>query len=919
MIKILNLFLLLQTISGEIIPQTLILDTATDLEFPVTGEYEDDNKPIPVVDVSAVIGGDAELPCDISPPDPGDSVYLVLWYRDLAGKPLYSFDIRGRPSETANHWSADPPFGFGRRGTFRVGTKPAALIISNISMVDQGVYRCRVDYRNSPTRNMKLNLTIVEEPHAPQILEDELTDVRGAFAGPFNEGEELRLLCQVHGGRPAPSVFWYIGDDIVDESFNRVPGRDIVTNRLRYTRLGREMNNKKISCVAKNNEINEPKTRTVTIRMNLRPETVKILHKAEFLVEGKPVQIICEARGSEPPARIRWFIGDKPVQEVHVQNNPIGSITTSILTFTPGKGDNREGITCRGYNENMPGTALEDQWNISVMYKPRLSLSLGRTLDPSEIKEGDDVYLECSIISNPPVNRLEWYHEETQLFHNSTAGILLSNQSLVIQGIDESGKGGYTCRAENKQGNSTSNIVNIRIKYRPMCRHQTEPKIAMDSDNPTIIDCELDSNPDITDVIWIASKGGYQQRISSEHYTFSKGMSRLSFKTARENEYGSVLCYGINDIGTQKDPCVFSLEPAGRPHALQNCTMDNKTSVLHIICQPGFNGGLVQRFTLQILQSGTSIVLANLTRTEPTFKISEFYTTYKVAIQIFSHNKQGSSEPYLVAEGITLRRPGIHSPVVPEEDGGLERGFLAAGATLLSCILVLLIAALVYIKRKGSGKKLLVMDHCVGREKVDRIRSREVNSLSKDKEEEEEGEGGDEEECPEFPAFQQKSDRYEPGYASNRCGNIDISNLQLSSESKVEEAKPAAAPLNRVACKPILKNRIQNIINTKPEEVNPDQECITWYSNPLNTTFFPSEIPYSPTPTQDAYSTLQTRRQGQYSGSYHHSGAERSKGYRKTGTGESTSEYRNHAGNIGTIPRTGPQDPFNYRSGQHYM
>ena len=38
--------------------------------------------------------------------------------------------------------------------------------------------------------------------------------------------------------------------------------------------------------------------------------------------------------------------------------------------------------------------------------------------------------------------------------------------------------------------------------------------------------------------------------------------------------------------------------------------------------------------------------------------------------------------------------------VVPEEDGGLERGFLAAGATLLSCILVLLIAALVYIKRK---------------------------------------------------------------------------------------------------------------------------------------------------------------------------------------------------------------------------
>ena len=28
------------------------------------------------------------------------------------------------------------------------------------------------------------------------------------------------------------------------------------------------MNNKRISCVAKNNEINDPKTRTVTVQMN---------------------------------------------------------------------------------------------------------------------------------------------------------------------------------------------------------------------------------------------------------------------------------------------------------------------------------------------------------------------------------------------------------------------------------------------------------------------------------------------------------------------------------------------------------------------------------------------------------------------------------------------------------------------------
>ena len=40
--------------------------------------------------VTTVEGGRAELPCDISSPTPGDSVYLVLWYRkDYSGTPIY--------------------------------------------------------------------------------------------------------------------------------------------------------------------------------------------------------------------------------------------------------------------------------------------------------------------------------------------------------------------------------------------------------------------------------------------------------------------------------------------------------------------------------------------------------------------------------------------------------------------------------------------------------------------------------------------------------------------------------------------------------------------------------------------------------------------------------------------------------------
>jgi len=42
-------------------------------------------------------------------------------------------------------------------------------------------------------------------------------------------------------GRPPPSVLWYIDGQQVDETFDLVEGRDVVINKLRYTRYSRVM------------------------------------------------------------------------------------------------------------------------------------------------------------------------------------------------------------------------------------------------------------------------------------------------------------------------------------------------------------------------------------------------------------------------------------------------------------------------------------------------------------------------------------------------------------------------------------------------------------------------------------------------------------------------------------------------------
>ncbi|KAJ9592079.1 hypothetical protein L9F63_001388, partial [Diploptera punctata] len=44
---------------------------------------------VSTVGVDAVLGRSVTLPCDIEPSTREDRVYMVLWFRDSAGKPLY--------------------------------------------------------------------------------------------------------------------------------------------------------------------------------------------------------------------------------------------------------------------------------------------------------------------------------------------------------------------------------------------------------------------------------------------------------------------------------------------------------------------------------------------------------------------------------------------------------------------------------------------------------------------------------------------------------------------------------------------------------------------------------------------------------------------------------------------------------------
>ena len=148
--------------------------------------------------------------------------------------------------------------------------------------------------------------------------------------------------------------------------------------------------------------------------------------------------------------------------------------------------------------------------------RPRVQLSLGSSLQAANIKEGDDVYFDCRSSALPPVTRLEWFHnvssslrllpafwlrpvpfrrnslhdhlltvfalslsgcvcasaccrpqmqlQDKKLPHNVSAGIIITNQSLVLQRVGRHSAGRYRCTAWNREGETESDIFHLDVK-----------------------------------------------------------------------------------------------------------------------------------------------------------------------------------------------------------------------------------------------------------------------------------------------------------------------------------------------------------------------------------------------------------------------------------------------------------------------
>ncbi|XP_062545829.1 nephrin-like isoform X2 [Armigeres subalbatus] len=540
-------------------------------------------------------------------------------------------------------------------------------------------------------------------PEQPVVLDRWGRLMNGTKLGPKEEGDDVVITCRVSGGRPQPEVRWLINGIIVDDQYEQNSG-DIIENRLLWPTIQRSDLNSIFTCQTMNTKLVEAKETSYVLDLHLKPLSVKIIDPPQALVAENRYEVSCRSWGSRPHAIITWYKGRREMTHTKddTQNH---NNTISTLVFSPKIDDDGKNMTCRAENPSVKGWFLQTTWKMNVVYAPLVSIQLGSTLVADDIKEGDDVYFECHVKSNPSWKKLLWFHDDTLLLHNASARIIQTNQSLVLQKVAKQSAGYYACSAINGEGETVSNQQFLRVKHAPVCGHERVVLIGASKNENMEILCEIYADPPARSFHWRFNNSAEILDVDSHRYSNHGNFSVLQYTPVSEQDYGTLSCWASNEIGVQTEPCLFHVILADLPSPVTNCTLYNRTQQFaELQCAPGYDGGLPQMFMLELVSKRTGTRRFNFSnKHEPYFMLDHLgKLTALMAAEnnslsciVFAINQKGTSRGVVIPN---FEIGHVH-PFQSASKHSTEWLPIALGALLTVIILALSISTKAYFSQ----------------------------------------------------------------------------------------------------------------------------------------------------------------------------------------------------------------------------
>ncbi|XP_047739352.1 uncharacterized protein LOC108678475 isoform X2 [Hyalella azteca] len=332
--------------------------------------------------------------------------------------------------------------------------------------------------------------------------------------------------------------------------------------------------------------------------VNTPPSWVDISGVPPTITAGDKLRVWCSAPHARPSPVLVWAIArkGKPVRVLAQQELRERNVSRSWQDVQVEWQDHGASLTCTAYSPALPAVRVSNSSVLSVTFAPRVRLSLGAMLSPEHIKEGSDVYFRCDIHSNPPPNRIAWFHNGQEVHADDR--VLVSGDHLVLQKVHRKWSGNFACSASNPMGEAMSNSLEIAIQYSPVCG-RTRPVLyrAALGQHVTLL-CAVLANPTNVTFQW-AFTNAVSQTLPSPGYGLSSSSlmttslpppgitggvrsvhgleGRLKYQLQRVQDYGSVECRATNSVGSQAIPCVFTVRPPGIPSSNFGCKVTKQT------------------------------------------------------------------------------------------------------------------------------------------------------------------------------------------------------------------------------------------------------------------------------------------------------------------------------------------------------
>ena len=110
------------------------------------------------------------------------------------------------------------------------------------------------------------------------------------------------------------------------------------------------------------------------------------------------------------------------------------------------------------------------------------------------------------------------------------------------------------------------------VADKPMCRIQQKDSYGGTKGVTSEVECHVEAKPAVTSFRWAFNATGEPVPVTSgtSRTTADGSISVLMYTPRTESDFGQLLCWATNPMGTQSQPCVYHFYAAGTVPAVNS-------------------------------------------------------------------------------------------------------------------------------------------------------------------------------------------------------------------------------------------------------------------------------------------------------------------------------------------------------------